>query len=87
MVYQYEVPPHTTVNGEYYKSVLDVLAKHIQRKRPELHPSGWRLHHDNARPHVCNVVTQHLARRNIECVPYPPFSIKSLGTGQECSNK
>lgn len=74
MVYQHEVPPRTTVNGEYYKQVLKHLAEHIRRKRPELYPSGWRLHHDNARPHVCNIVTQYLARKNIECVPHPPYS-------------
>jgi hypothetical protein len=50
-------------------TVLKTLAEHIRRKRPELHPSRWRLNHDNARPHVSNVVAQYLARKNTECVP------------------
>jgi hypothetical protein len=55
-------------------TVLKTLAEHIRRKRPELHPSCWRLHHDNARPHVSNVAAQYLAPKNIECVPHPPYN-------------
>jgi hypothetical protein len=54
-------------------TVLKTLAEHIRRKRPELHPSRWRLHHDNERPHVSKVVAQYLARKNIECVPHTPY--------------
>lgn len=74
MIYQHAVPPHTTVTAAYYTSVLATLRKHIAKKRPELSRTGWRLHHDNARPHVANQVMQFLARFNITCVPHPPYS-------------
>ena len=32
MVYQHAVPPHTTVTGEYYKSVLKILRRHIAKQ-------------------------------------------------------
>jgi len=74
MIYQHIVAPHTIVTGAYYTSVLAILRKHIVKKRPELHPNGWRLHHDNARPHVALTVMEYLARFNITCVPHPPYS-------------
>ena len=58
----------------YYTSVLAKLRKHIAKKRPQHHRAGWRLQHDNARPHVANHVMQFLAKCNITCVPHPPYS-------------
>ena len=58
----------------YYTSVLAKLRKHIAKKRPQLHRAGWRLHHENARPHVANHVMQFKAKFNITCVPPPPYS-------------
>ena len=58
----------------YYTSVLAKLREHIAKKRPLLHRTAWRLHHDNARPHVTNHVMQFLAKFNITCVPHPPYS-------------
>ena len=54
----------------YYTSVLAKLQKHTAKKRPQLHRTGWRLHHDNTRLHVM----QFLAKFNITCVPHPPCS-------------
>ena len=74
MIYQHAFPPHTTVTAVYYTSVLTKLRKHIAKKQPQLHRAGWRLHHDNARPHVANHVMQFLAKFNITSVPHPPYS-------------
>ena len=71
---------HTTkwswrvLTAVYYTSVLAKLRKHIAKKRPQLHRTGWRLHHDNARPHVANLVMQFLTKFNITCLPHPPYS-------------
>ena len=43
-------------------------------KRPQLHRTGWRVHHDNARAHVANHVMQFLAKFNITCVLHTPYS-------------
>ena len=36
--------------------------------------TGKMLHHDNARPHIANVVTHYLAKIYVRCVPHPPYS-------------
>ena len=74
MIYQHADPPHTTVTGMYYTSVLTKLQKHIEKKRPQLHRTGWRLHHDNARPQVANHGMQFLAKFNITCISHSPYS-------------
>ena len=58
MDYQHVVPAHTTVTGLYYRDVLKVLQGHIRQERPCLRATSWMLHHDNARPHVTNVVAE-----------------------------
>lgn len=74
MVYTHTVPQGQTINGVYYISVLRQLIKdHIPKKRPDL-VGRWKLHHDNARPHVANAVLQFLAKKGIETVPHPPYS-------------
>ncbi len=49
IVYKHSVPRDTTINSEYYCSVLAKLREHVARKRSEIKKS-WLLHHDNARP-------------------------------------
>ena len=39
-----------------------------------IHRAGWRLQHDNARPHVANHVMQFLAKFNITYVLHPTYS-------------
>lgn len=74
MVYQHAVPSGTTVTAPYYVSVIQTLRQHIAKKRPNLRNGGWRLHHDNARPHVAHAVLEYLHQHNINCVPHPPYS-------------
>src|SRR5436190_4438061 len=74
MVYTHTVPQGQTINAEYYILVLKQLMKdHIPKKRPDL-VGRWKLHHDNARPHVANAVLQYLAKKEVETVPHPPYS-------------
>lgn len=74
MVYTHTVPQGQTINAEYYISVLKQLMKdHIPKKRPDL-VGRWKLHQDNARPHVANAVVDFLAMKNVETVPHPPYS-------------
>ena len=53
---------------------VDANCGRTAKKWPQLHRTGWRLHHDNARPHVANHVMQFLAKFNITCVPHPPYN-------------
>ena len=74
MVYQHVVPAHTTVTGLYYRDILKVLQGHIRQKRPCLHATSWMLHHDNARPHVTNVVAEYLTQISVKSVLHLPYS-------------
>ena len=55
-------------------SVLAKLRKHIAKKWPQIHWTGWRLHHNNAQPYVVNHIMQILVKFNITCVLHPPYS-------------
>ncbi|XP_046685374.1 histone-lysine N-methyltransferase SETMAR-like [Homalodisca vitripennis] len=74
MVYTHTILQGQTINGEYYILVLKQLIKdHFPKKQPD--PVGlWKLHHDNARPHVANTVLQFLPKKGIETVPHSPYS-------------
>lgn len=74
MVYTHTVPQGQMVNANYYIAVLKQLIKdHIPKKRPDL-VKRWKLHEDNARPHVAHAVQDFLALKNIQTVPHPPYS-------------
>ena len=68
------VPRNTTVNSEYYKSLLDCLRNDLRRKRPEKWANGFILHHDNAPCHTSLLVWQFLSNKNITMCPLPPYS-------------
>ena len=75
MIYTHTVPHGQTVNAKYYVEVLHQLMRiHIPQKRPEMKNGAWKLHHDNARPHVATIVTEFLSKKNVEVIPHPPYS-------------
>jgi hypothetical protein len=45
------IPQGQTVNQVYYGEILKRLYEAVRRKRPELWPNDWILHHDNAPGH------------------------------------
>jgi hypothetical protein len=47
----------------------------VHRKRPELWPNNWILHHENAAPaHKVISVKQFLAKKSITEMEYPSYS-------------
>ena len=64
------VPRNTTVNSEYYKSLLDCLRNDLRRKRPEKWANGFILHHDNAPCHTSLLVRKFLSNKNIAVCPH-----------------
>jgi len=68
------VSRNTTVNSEYYKSLLESLRDDVRRKRPEKCPNGFILHHDDALCHTSLLVRQFLSNKNIMVCPHPPHS-------------
>jgi hypothetical protein len=52
-----------TINQAYYVEILKQLHEVVHRKRPELWPSDWILHHNNDAAHKSLSVKQFLAQK------------------------
>ena len=79
------VPQHRTVTGQYYADFLEHhLRRALRKKRPHfLGENTPVILHDNARPHVADVVNQLLARWQWEVLHQPLrfcFDNQSEGT-------
>jgi hypothetical protein len=65
-----------SVNQAYYVEIFKWLCEPVQRKRPELWPNDWILHHCNAPVHKALSVKQFLAQnRLMEWNTYPRLLI------------
>jgi len=63
-----------TVNEQDYLETLTMLRESIRRKRPELWPDKWILHHDNAPAHDTLRVREFLAKNFITKMHHSPYS-------------
>ena len=71
----YAVPPKTTVTAELYRWVLiHKLRPAIAKKQPELLRKSPILLHDEARPHIADVVKEQLMDWGWEVLDHPPYS-------------
>jgi len=57
-----------------YVELLKRFHEAMRRKRPELWPNDWILHHDNAPAHKVLYVKQFLAQKSITEMEHPPYS-------------
>jgi hypothetical protein len=55
--------------------VLTRLRESVRRKRPELWPDKWILHHDNAPAHDALRVLEFLAKKSITKMDHLPYSL------------
>jgi histone-lysine N-methyltransferase SETMAR len=62
------------VNQHYYLEILARLREVVRRRRPELWPDAWILHHDNALAHDALAVREFLAKKSIMKLDHPPYS-------------
>jgi histone-lysine N-methyltransferase SETMAR len=62
------------VNQHCYLEILARLREAVHRKRPELWPDAWILHHDNAPAHDALTVHEFLAKKSILILDHPPYS-------------
>ena len=75
VIFMHWVPRGQTVNQHYMIKVFRQLTSvHIPRKRPEFKKGKWKVHMDNARPHLARLVLAWLAKNHIEVVPHPLYS-------------
>jgi transposase len=68
------IPQSQTVNRAYCTEILKRLREAVRRKRPELWPNDWILHHDHAPAHKALSVKQFLAQKPITEMVHPPCS-------------
>jgi transposase len=54
--------------------ILARLREAVRRRRPELWPDAWILHHDNALAHDALAVREFLAKKSIMKLDHPPCS-------------
>jgi hypothetical protein len=66
------IPQGQRVNQAYYMEILKRLHEAVRRKRPELWPNNWILHHDSAPTH--KAVKQFLAKTSITEMEHLPYS-------------
>jgi hypothetical protein len=63
-----------TVNQHCYLEILAMLREAVRRRRPELWPDAWILHHDNALARDALAVREFLAKKSIMKLDHPPYS-------------
>jgi histone-lysine N-methyltransferase SETMAR len=61
------------VNQHCYSEILARLHEAICRRRPELWPDAWILHHDNALAHDALTIWEFLAKKSITKSDHPPY--------------
>lgn len=76
------VPRNETVDADYYIGVLKRLKDRIRHKRAGMWTGGrdgktdrdFKLHQDNASPHVCAKTLGFIGENNINLLPHPQYS-------------
>jgi alpha-L-fucosidase len=81
------IPQGQTVNQAYYMEILKRLREAVHRKRPELWPNDWILHHDSASAHRALSVKQFLNQKLITETHHPPCSPDLLRMTSDCFQK
>jgi hypothetical protein len=68
------IPQGQTVNQAYYVEIMKRLREAVcKKKRPELWPNDWILHHDKAAAHKALSVQKFLAQKSITEMEHPPY--------------
>jgi hypothetical protein len=68
------IPQGQAVTRAYYLEILKWLHEAVHRKIPEVWPSDWILHHDDALAHKVLSVKQFLDQKLITEMEHPLYS-------------
>ncbi|CAF4292406.1 unnamed protein product, partial [Rotaria sp. Silwood2] len=69
------VPSRTLVNAIYYRDeCLKDLIKILHKKRPSSTANHVKLHHDNEKPHMNDIVFNYLKQEKIKVMAHPSYS-------------
>jgi histone-lysine N-methyltransferase SETMAR len=64
----------TITAQSYIENSLDPVIREIKRQRPASGTTNMKFHHDNARPHVAEIVRTRLNNAGLTIVRHPPYS-------------
>ncbi len=71
----HQVPSGISINALYYRDAcLKSLVQQLYKKRPSSTANHVKLHHDNARPHVNDIVFNYLQQEKINVMAHPSYS-------------
>jgi hypothetical protein len=68
------IPQSQTVNQAYYVEILKQLHEAVHRKRHELWPNNWIIHHDNTTQKAL-FAKQFPVPKSITEMKHPPYSL------------
>jgi alpha-L-fucosidase len=74
------IPQGQTVNHAYHVDVLKRLFEAVRKKRPEIGPNDWILHHDNAPAHKALSVKNLKDQKSITEMRHPSYFFDSAPT-------
>lgn len=76
VIYYELLQPGETITGASYRTQLMRLSRALKAKRPQYEQRHDKviLQHDNARPHVAQVVKTYLETLKWDVLPHPPYS-------------
>jgi hypothetical protein len=80
------IPQGQTVSRAHYVEILKQLREAMRRKRLEIWPNDWILHHYNAQGHKALCVKELLVQKAINEKEHQPYS-PHLSPSDFCSQK
>jgi hypothetical protein len=63
-----------TVNQHFYLEIFARLRETVRRRKPELWPDAWMLHHDKAPAHDALAVRKILVKKFLTKLDHPTYS-------------
>jgi len=74
LVYYELLKPDDFITGDRYRLQLIRLSRALREKRPDTNKDKVILLHDNAQPHIAEIVKKYLETLKWDVLPDPPFS-------------
>ena len=71
----HQVPARTSLDAIYYRDEYKkALINNSHKKRPPSTTNGIKLHYDNARPHMKDIILNYLQEKKTKVMAHPPYS-------------
>ncbi len=74
LVYQYYVVMGSTINAEYFVTVMRSFLKVLKKKRPTKIENGWIFHMANSPSCTAALTMEFVSAKGIRTVTHPPYN-------------